>query len=339
MSNGNRSKTGASLEEVAAAAGVSKMTVSRVLRDKSGFSQDTRDKVMREVARLGYLPNRLAIAFAATGSSTLIGVCIPRITSAISAEILENIDRTLSRLGYQTMIGNHMQIPEEEEKWLRVILSWRPAGIMLSGREHTAGTINLLKSAALPVVELLDLNTSPIDMSVGFDHFDCGYEMARFIVSRGRRRIGFVGAMNGTATFGLKRFNGFSQGVSNAGFPVIGYEILDDKPGFYAGYYGTENLLARCPDLDAIYFHDDAMAIGGMAYCQSKGYDIPGDIGIAGFGGMEAASVLPQRLTTTIVPTESLGNKAAEALALRLRGEPVNDVIVVPARLAPGATM
>jgi LacI family gluconate utilization system Gnt-I transcriptional repressor len=339
MSSGKRPKTGASLEEVAAAAGVSKMTVSRVLRDKPGFSEDTREKVMREVARLGYLPNRLAAAFAATGSSTLIGVCVPRITSAISAEILENIDRTLSRLGYQTMIGNHLQIPEEEEKWLRVLLSWRPAGIMLSGRAHTAGTLELLKSAAVPVVELLDLNTSPIDMSVGFNNFDCGYEMAQHMVSRGRQRMGFAGALNGTATFALNRFKGFSQGVSNAGFSLIGYEILDDKPGFYAGYYATENLLARCPDLDAIYFHDDTMAIGGMAYCHSKGLTIPDDIGITGFGGMEAASILPQRLTTTIVPTESLGKKAAEALALRLRGEPVDDVIVVPARLVPGATV
>jgi LacI family gluconate utilization system Gnt-I transcriptional repressor len=151
--------------------------------------------------------------------------------------------------------------------------------------------------------------------------------------------MGFVGALNGTATMGLKRFEGFSRAVSNTGFRVAGQELLNDKPGFYAGYYGTENLLSRSPDLEAIYFHDDEMAIGGMAYCRIRGLDIPGDMGIAGFGGMEAASILPQRLTTTIVPTESLGKQAAEALVLRLRGEPVKDVIVVSARLAPGATV
>ena len=128
-------------------------------------------------------------------------------------------------------------------------------------------------------------NTSPIDMSVGFNHFDCGYEMAQYMVGRGRRKMGYVGALKGTSTMGLKRFEGFSRAVSNAGFKVAGHEILHDKPGFYAGYYGTENLLSRCADLDAIYYHDDEMAIGGMAYCQTKGIDIPGDIGIAGWGG------------------------------------------------------
>jgi LacI family gluconate utilization system Gnt-I transcriptional repressor len=109
-------------------------------------------------------------------------------------------------------------------------------------------------------------------------------------------------------------------------------------PGFYAGYYGLETLLSRRRDLDVVYFHNDEMAIGGLAYAQARGLRVPEDLGIAGWGGMEAASILPRRLTTTIVPTTAIGKAAAEALVARIRGEAPQDVTVVPTRLVPGET-
>ena len=114
--------------------------------------------------------------------------------------------------------------------------------------------------------------------------------------------------------------------------------MLQDMPGFYAGYYGLETLLARSPRLDVVYFHNDEMAIGGLAYAQSQGIQVPQDLGIAGWGGMEAASILPKRLTTTVVPTTAIGKAAAEALIARLKGEAGQEVTVVPARLVPGET-
>ena len=332
-------KSGAGLEDIALATGVSKMTVSRVLRGASGFSEITREKVQRAADRLGYLPNRLAAAFGTEGASTLVGVCVPRLTSHLFGEVLEAIDRTLSRLGFQTMIGSNDQLPLEEEAWLRGLISWRPAGVILSGRTHTGASLELLKSAGMPIVEIWDLNTTPLDLSVGFSHYDCGHEMGRYILSRGRGRIGYVGALAGVPTMGHRRLDGFRAALAAGGRPLVETEILHDRPGFYAGYYGLETLLARVPGLDMVYFHDDAMAIGGLAYARACGIDVPGRLGIAGWGGMEAASILPQRLTTTLVQTHSIGKLAAEGLVARLRGEAVRDVTLVPTRLVPGATV
>ena len=329
----------AGLEEVARAAGVSKMTVSRVLRDASGFSEDTRTRVMAEVARLGYLPNRLAAAFGPGKSSTLVGVCVPRFTSQLFGSTLAAINATLARLGYQTMIGSHDQLAEEEEAWLRSLASWQPAGIILVGRRHTAQTLALLRYLTVPVVEIWDLNTQPIDMSVGFSHYDNGYEMGRHVINQGRRRIGYVGALAYRQTMGRTRAEGFKAALRDGGQTLADHEILHDHPGFYAGYYGTETILSRNPKLDAIYYHDDEMAIGGMAWATKRGISVPGDIGIAGWGGMEAASILPRRLTTTIIPTTRLGKTAAEVLVGRLRGDPVPDVTIVPTRLVAGETV
>lgn len=332
-------RTKPSLEDIARSLGVSKMTVSRVLRGANGFSDATRDKVMHEVARTGYLPNRLAAAFGKSGTSTLIGVCVPRLTSPLFGALLESMNQTLARLGYQTMIGTHNQLPDEEEAWLRTLASWKPAAVVLAARMHTSGTMDLLRDMGVPIAEIWDLTTKPIDLAIGFSHFDNGLEMARCVASAGHRQIGYVGALGNRNTSGHLRYQGFLRGLSELRITLAAEEILQDQPGFYAGYYGTETMLARNNALDAIYFHDDEMAIGGYAYLTKVGVRVPDDIGIAGWGGMEAASILPRRLTTTAIPTARLGKVAAEALVNRLRGDPVDDVIIIPTRLVPGSTI
>lgn len=329
----------ANLEDIARKAGVSKMTVSRVLRGGSGFSEATRDRVLRIAETLGYVPNRLAAAFGADQAGTLVGMCVPRLTSGLFGHVLDGVDRALTRLGYQLIIGANNHAPEEEEAWLRQVMAWRPAGLILSGRTHTPGTVELLRSAAVPVVEIWDLTTSPIDMSVGFSHFDCGAEMAQYLLRRARQRAGYVGALARADIMGQARLEGFRSALAQAGRPLADAEVLQDSPAFYAGYYGLETLLARSRDLDVVYFHNDEMAIGGMAFCQSRGIRVPEDLGIAGWGGMEAASILPKRLTTTSVPTTAIGKAAAEALVSRLKGGAGQDVVVVPTRLVPGETV
>lgn len=328
----------ASLQDIARAAGVSKMTVSRVLRGGTGFSAETRDKVARVAETMGYVPNRLAAAFGSDQAGTLVGMCVPRLTSGLFGHVLDGADRALRRLGYQLIIGANGHSPEEEEAWVRQVISWRPAGLILSGRTHTPGTVGLLRQAASPVVEIWDLAPSPIDMSVGFSHFDCGAEMAQFLIRRGRRRPGYVGALARADAMGAARLAGFETALASAGHPLIAREILHDAPGFYAGYYGLETLLSRQSGLDVVYFHNDEMAIGGLAYARARGLRTPEDIGVAGWGGMEAASILPRRLTTTSAPANAVGKAAAEALVARLKGEPGRKVIAVPTRLVPGET-
>ena len=328
-----------SLTEVAEAAGVSKMTASRVLRNSGRFSEETRVRVLREAARLNYVPNRLAAAFGSETASTLIGVLVPRLSGGLFGHVVEAIDSTLTRFGYQTLIGTYENQSDQEETWLKSVLAWRPAGLILTGRAHSETTTAMLRSATLPLVEIWDLNTRPIDISVGINHFDCGYEMGRLFLSRQRRRIGYTGAGAAAPGLGRTRLDGFQQALRDTGASTAEAEILDDRPSFYQGYYGAQNLLSRHPDLDAIYFQNDEMAVGGMAYCQAAGLDVPGDIGIAGWGGMDVATILPRRLTTTNVSTRALGKAAAEALVSRIRGEPVLEVMEIRSSLAPGDTL
>ncbi len=332
-------KQSASLSHIAEAAGVSKMTVSRVLRDVDGFSEATRQKVLREVERSGYLPNRIAAAFGPSNASTLVGICVPRLSSHFFGVVLESVDQTFQRFGYQTIIGSHNQLVDDEEQWLKSILAWRPAGVLLSSKQHNTGTLKMLNDAGIPIVEFWNLNTSPIDMSVGFSEYDSGIEMARHATLKGYKKAALLGSLQDWNSGRLDRFKGFEKSFKEGGGKVVKKEMLNDIPGFYSGFYGTENLLNRMQDIDMIYFQDDTMALGGMAWCQRKGISIPGDLGIAGWGGHEAASILVERLTTTEVPMRKIGKLSAELLVRKLRQEPTNEVTAVPAKLVDGTTL
>lgn len=328
-----------SLAEVARAAGVSKMTASRVLRGDGGYSEKTRAEVMAKVDLLGYVPNRIATVFASDQSTTFVGVSIPDLGNEAFARVLEGIDDKLGIHGYQTVLGLTRHTLAEEESWIRTVLSWRPAGLILTGRSHSPRAVEMLRNSGLPVVEIWDLNSSPLDMCVGLDHYDCGFEMGRFLVGRGYRRLGYVGTSHDTANAATARLEGFAKAVADGGGTVARQLCLHDTATFYPGYYGTEQLLASGGGIECVFYQNDSMAFGGLQYCKRIGMSAPRDIGVVGWGDMPVASVLGRRLTSMHVSTLKLGRLAAEMLVARLSGEPVEPVRDVGYALIPGATI
>ena len=339
MSNKYSKNNKVSLSEVAEAAGVSKMTASRVLRNEGGYSEKTRAKVMAQVDALGYLPNRLATLFAGDTTSTFVGVSIPDLGNEVFAQVLEGIDQKLGLHGYQTVLGLTQYTLEQEENWIETVLSWQPAGLILTGRSHSARAVEMLKNAGIPIVEIWDLNSSPLDISVGLAHFDSGYEMGRYLVGLGYTAFGYVGTSHDTANAASHRLEGFNKAVTDGGGTLTRQFCLHDTANFYPGYYGTEQLLATGTPVECVYFQNDSMAFGGFQYCERVGLSVPDDIGIAGWGDMPISSVLPRRLTSIHAPHLKLGQTAAQAMVARLNGEPVEDSQNIGFRLVPGQTV
>ena len=336
--NANRSNK-VSLSMVAEAAGVSKMTASRVLRGEGGYSERTRDRVMAQVDALGYVPNRLATLFAGDTTSTFVGVSIPDLGNEVFAQVLEGIDQKLGSQGYQTVLGLTQHTLAQEESWIETVLSWQPAGLILTGRSHSPRALEMLKNAGLPIVEIWDLNSRPLDMNVGIAHFDSGYDMGRYLVGLGYRAFGYVGTSHDTANAASRRLEGFGKAVSDGGGTLVRQFCLHDTASFYPGYYGTEQLLATGAKVECIFYQNDSMAFGGAQFCDRIGLSIPQDIGIAGWGDMPISSVLRKRLTSIHVPHLKLGQTAAEAMVGRLRGEVVPDSRDIGFRLIPGQTV
>jgi LacI family gluconate utilization system Gnt-I transcriptional repressor len=328
-----------SLAEVARAAGVSKMTASRVLRNGTGFSEKTRSKVLAEVDRLGYLPNRLATVFAGGKQSTFVGVSIPDLGNEIFAQVLEGINRKLVAVGHQTILGMTEHAPGPEENWIETVLSWQPAALIVTGRSHSPRALQMLKSANVPVVEIWDLNSSPLDMCVGLNHFDSGYRMGQYLAGCGYQKFGYVGTSHDAANAASTRLSGFTKAVEDSDGSVEKQLLLQDVPGFYTGFYGTEQLLAAQADIDVIFYQNDNLAVGGYEYCRKQGLRVPEDIGIAGWGDLPIASIQPYRLTSVAVPHLKIGQIAAEMVLARIEDQPIEPKRDVGFKLIPGTTV
>lgn len=324
---------------MASAAGVSKMTASRVLRNEGGYSEATRDRVLEKVEALGYLPNRLATVFSGDSRSTFVGVSIPDLGNEVFSQVLEGIDGKLRSLGYQSVLGLTQHTLEEEESWIKTVLSWQPAGLILTGRSHSRRALAMLRGAGLPIVEIWDLNSSPLDVSVGINHFDSGFEMGRYLIELGYRDVAYVGTSHDTANAATARLEGFTKAITASQGRVTRQFCLHDTATFYPGFYGTEQLLATGAAVECIFYQNDSMAFGGMQYCERAGLSVPGDIGIAGWGDMPVASVLNQRLTSIHVSHLKIGQLASEALVARVSGEACATSNDVGFHLVPGETV
>ncbi|CAN7256417.1 MULTISPECIES: LacI family DNA-binding transcriptional regulator [unclassified Variovorax] len=308
------------LSEVARLAGVSGMTVSRVLHDHVNVSEETRAKVQAAVAALGYVPNRLAGALA-TARTRLMVVIIPSLGNIVFPEVLRGANERFEAAGYQAVIGVSDYDLAKEEQLIAAMQSWRPSGWILAGLEHTPRARQMLREVRSPVVEVMDIDGEPIDMAVGFSNVAAGRDIGKFLADSGRRRIGYVGGNLERDLRAGKRLEGFVQALSERGIALQGRFTADQPSSLLLGRSGLAQLLARHPDLDAVYFSNDDMAVGGLMHCMAAGISVPDQLALAGFNGLEIGEAVPLRLTTIKSPRYRIGQLAADHILARLAGQ------------------
>lgn len=310
----------ATLSAVARLAGVSGMTVSRVLHGHANVSEATRAKVQAAVEALGYVPNRLAGALA-TAKTRLMAVIIPSLGNIVFPEVLRGAHERFEQAGYQAVIGVSDYDPVREEQIIAAMQSWRPSGWIVAGLEHTPRARQMLREARSPVVEVMDLDGEAIDMAVGFSNLRAGSDMAAYLAGSGRRRIGYVGGDLQRDLRAGKRHQGFVQALAERGLALEGQFTAPHPSSLLLGRAGLQTLLAQHPDLDAVYFSNDDMAVGGLMHCLFAGIAVPRQLALAGFNGLEIGEAVPQRLTTIRSPRYRIGQRAADNILARLAGQ------------------
>jgi LacI family gluconate utilization system Gnt-I transcriptional repressor len=330
---GARPASAVTLAEVAAAAGVGESTVSRVLRNHGSFSAKTRDRVMAAVAELGYVPNLIAGTLASAGSR-LVGIVVPSLANIVFPDLLRGAGAALDATGHQPFIGVTDYDPAREEALIASMLAWRPAALLVTGLEHSERSRAMLVGGGARVAELLDIDGPGIDIVVGFSSREAGATSARHLVGRGYRRIGYVGHDLNRDTRAAKRLAGFEAALAETGLALADREVAALPSSIEAGRDGLERLLARTPDLDAVYFSNDDMAIGGYFLCLARGIAIPGRLALFGYNGLEVARLAPQPLATIRTPRVLVGETAVR---LALSDAPAQ-VVDVGFELIEGAT-
>ncbi len=305
------------LRDVSEASGVSEMTVSRVLRNRGDVSDATREKVLAAAKELGYVPNKIAGSLA-SNRVNLVAVIIPSLSNMVFPEVLTGINQVLEGTGLQPVVGVTDYLPEKEERVLYEMLSWRPSGVIIAGLEHSDAARAMMKGAGIPVVEIMDSDGTPIDAMVGISHRRAGREMARAILKAGYTRIGFMGTKMPLDHRARKRFEGFTETLARNGVEIEDRAFYSGGSALAKGREMTADMLARSPELDFLYYSNDMIGAGGLLYLLEKGIDVPGQIGLAGFNGVELLQGLPRRLATMDACRLEIGRRAAEIVAARL---------------------
>ncbi|MDB2407469.1 LacI family DNA-binding transcriptional regulator [Jannaschia sp.] len=322
------------VQDVAATCGVSAMTVSRVMRGIDGVGSETRARVEHAIDALGYVPNGNAQALAAA-DSRLIGISLPNLFNDVFADVLEGMRRTLLQSGYASVVDTTDYDPERELEWVRRMVGWRPAALILTGCLHDPALRDLVARAGIPVLEMWDVTDDPIDLCVGIDHRAAAEALGRHVVALGYRRPAFVGTPEGLDPRADARAAGLADAFRGAGTSLARL-AADGESAFDTGARGFG---ARPADADVVFFHNDNGAFGGIIAAEAAGLTVPHDIGIVGFNGLQITKVMRRPLTTMETPRRQIGLTAAHRLLARLNGVRPSRVTALPCRLVPGATI
>lgn len=298
-------------------ADVSESTVSRIMRNEGLVAEATRTKVMESVRALGYVPNRIAGSLASLASH-LVGVVVPSLSNIVFPEVLQGINAGLKATNYQSVISISDYDMDREETLVRGILAWQPAAILITGFDHTVATRRMLDQSGVRVVEMMDIDSAPIDIAVGMSHRRAGYATGRHLVAKGYRRFGYVGHDWTSDRRARLRYDGVSEALSEAGLSIVAHAIADGASSVSIGREQTAQLCAQAKVDVAVYSNDD-MAVGGVFYCLGAGIRLPDQFAIFGFNGLEIGRELPQPLSTVRSNRFLIGKRAVEAIVENLQ--------------------
>jgi LacI family transcriptional regulator, gluconate utilization system Gnt-I transcriptional repressor len=319
----SRSTGSVTLDDVARVAGVSPITVSRVVNRPELVRPETVEHVQRAIARTGYVPNLLAGGLASR-RSRLVAAIVPTVTNSIFVETIQALTDRLWEARYHVVLALTGYAPREEAL-VTEILGRRPDALFLVGVSHTPDTRRRILSAQIPVVEAWDLTETPLDMVIGFSHEKVGTAVAEHLVAKGYRRLASVWADDERAA---RRRRGFLEALGRHGLEEVGVSLTAAPSTQRVGRLSTAELLERGVRPDVVVCSSDTFAQGVLAEARARGLSVPGDLAVMGFGDLEFAADTVPALSTVRIDRTGIGRLAAEAILAQLDGKPPDRRVV-----------
>jgi LacI family gluconate utilization system Gnt-I transcriptional repressor len=308
------------LQDVADKVGVTKMTVSRYLRKPNSVALKTREKIALVIEEIGYIENR-APAMLSKSSSKAIGILLPSLSNQVFANFIQGIEKVCKEQGYETLIAHFGYDEKEEEMKVASLLSYQVDGLILTETKHTPRTLQMIKTAGVPVVEAMELPLQPIDMAVGLDHEAAGYFATKSIIDSGKLNVAYFGARLDSRT--QRRMSGYDRALAERGLEPI-HILTQSHSSFTLGGELLEKALQQYPNIDGILCTNDDIAIGTIMAAQQKGIKIPEQLGIVGYNALDIGMAISPRLTSIEIPINQIGEKSAELLLAVLTGKTID---------------
>ncbi|MDQ0314987.1 LacI family DNA-binding transcriptional regulator [Amorphus orientalis] len=299
--------------DVAAAAGVSKSTVSRILDDRLPRSDSETARRVRKVAsELGYIRD-VSAASLRRGRTMTIGVIVPRLTDTVMAMLYESIARACGRTGQFAVVATTNDNPDAGREAADTLLSRGVDGLILSTtRTDDDFPSELDQRGVNYVLTLRTDGRSPT--SIGDDHLG-GYLATRHLLDLGHRRIGLI-AGPPYASSAVSRVDGYRQAMTEAGLDIDPDWIVGSTFGIDSGGEAANHLMGLTQRPTAIFAVNDNTAIGALSAMSRMGLSVPDDISLVGYNDIPLVSRLPTPLTSVRVPFDQIATSALELLDL-----------------------
>jgi DNA-binding LacI/PurR family transcriptional regulator len=308
------------LAEIAAAAGVSISTVSRVLNRRAGVNEETRRRVLQVVAEMPYTPRGVA-ALRRTG---VVGLLVPELSNPIFPAFAEALETTAARRGYSSLLCNTRAASIREEEYVRMLRARGVDGMIIvspdasdSGARHDH--YQGLRDEGVHVVFVNGCLPSSTVPDVCVDEHVAGYLATRHLLDLGHRRIGFVAGPARSMPTRLKRA-GWELALDEAGRRATPDLVAHEPYGAAGGAQALARLLDSPQPPTGIICASDLMALGAISEARRRGYEVPRDLSVVGFDDIPIAAYCTPALTTLAQPIAEMAAAAVDGLLDAMEG-------------------
>jgi LacI family transcriptional regulator len=307
------------ISDVAKLAGVSTMTVSRVINNSGYISQETRERVERAIVKLGYVPNALARSLRFKQTKT-IALILTDITNPFFTTVARGVEDTASEQGFSVMFCNTDESQSEETEHLYVLLQKQIDGVLLVPASESAESVSLLQERGTPVV-VLDRRVpgARVDAVRG-DSEQGAYQLIRHLLDLGHTHVAVLSGPP-TVSTAADRVAGYYRAMAEAGLDAHAAQVCYGHYTQESGYQMAQQALAATPRPTALFAANNFIAIGAFRALREVGLSVPDDLSVVAFDDLPPAMVIDPFLTVAGQPAYEMGQRAAELLFARLAGE------------------
>ncbi|WIV11683.1 LacI family DNA-binding transcriptional regulator [Proteiniborus sp. MB09-C3] len=309
----------ANIRKISELAGVSVATVSRVLNHPETVSEETRNRILKVIEEVNYVPNSIARSLSTNRTST-IGLIIPNILNPLYPSIAKGVEDVFYKKGYNILLSNTENDAKREKDSIEMLLSKKVDGLIICSSILERADFDTIIRQKVPLVLLGDY-IEDADINVVYTDYLLGAYMAtNHLIKTGCKTIAHIsGPMNRKPS--VEKLEGYKKALLEAGYKYDEEYVIEGDNQIGGGHLALKKILKKKGKPDAIFVANDLMALGVIEAIKVSGYAVPDDIAVVGFDDIDVASLIEPKLTTVTHPVYRMGLTAARLLLDNITNE------------------
>ncbi|MCY6353811.1 LacI family DNA-binding transcriptional regulator [Clostridium sp. ZS2-4] len=327
------------IRDVAVKAGVSVATVSRVLNNQEGYSEKTKQKVLKTIKELGYKPNAIARGLANKSTKT-IGVLVPDVSTMFLSKILNGIETNAHQKDYSVIVCNTGILGERTTEYLDILSEKRVDGIIIVSLPMKNEYNEAISSMNVPCMLVSTMSYRYQLPYIKVDDRQAAYKATQFLIEKGHEKIAMISGTKDELIAGKSRVNGYIDALRDFDLTIDERLIKYGDFSYISGIKCMEELLEEGMEkFTAIFAASDDMAVGALSAAYHRGIKVPEDLSIIGYDNTQIAEMSIPPLTTISQPFGKMGEKAAEKLVYMIESKETVESIIMPYSIVERSTV